>query len=399
MGASTAEQEAVERSPVVTWFELFYDLVVVAAVSLANDVYLDEPSTGNAALAAITMMALAWVWFLTTLYNNLHPSFDLGRRMLMLVQMALIAIAGLSVDQQHGVSNRAGLAAYGTTLAIVVILNLWGSYLDKVPVSRLSSASIGLAAVICWIGSLDDNMRARTYLVCALLVSMIPILSRQFDAWRTSNALRLDHLRERLGIFVLIVIGEGFVTMLSSLHIRGAIPRTDLFALVFLLAFAVWWIYFDGTFSEHTNLGAVRWRLSLLCHLTLIWGIMGMQDILSLLTVDSASLHADSEQWYFVVCLALVLFSFAGLTFTAKGRLGASGWLQIACGTALVVVGGALVPQAKDYLNWVIGLCAGIVVLNAVIAVWMDHGLHRDRWLSDLNEALRGKTGGTRPPP
>ena len=379
-----------EREPVVSWFELFYDLVVVAAVSLANDVYLDKPSIATAFLSAISMAALAWVWLLTTLYNNLHPSHDIGRRFLMVIQMALIAVAGLSVDQEHGISNRAGLAAFGAALAIVVILNVWGSRLDHVPVTRLSTISIALSALICWVGAIDDNIRARNYLIAALAVSMVPILTRQFTSWRTADRLRLDHLRERLGVFILIVIGEGFVTMLSSLHSRGTIPRTDLFALVFLLAFAVWWIYFDGTFSEHTDLKVVRWRLTLLCHLTLIWGIMGMQDVLVVLTVDSRAMLPDSAQWYFVVCLALVLLSFAGLTFTAKGRLGPQGWLQIGCATAILIVGGALVPRAQDYLYWVIGLCAGIVVANAVIAVWMDHGMHKGRLLRDLSDAMRG---------
>jgi len=385
-----ATDETSEKAPTVSWFELFYDLVVVAAIGLTNDVYLDRPSTETAMLSIITMSALAWVWFLTTLYNNLHPSHDLGRRFLMVVQMGLIAAAGLSVDQEHGIGDRAGLVAYGLALGIVVVLNLWGSRVDHVPASRLSTISIALAAAICVIGGLDDNFRARVYLVAALVVSMVPMLTRQFSHWRNTDLLRLDHLRERLGVFVLIVLGEGFVTLLNSLHTRGEIPRTDLFALLFLLAFAVWWIYFDGTFSHHTNLSVVRWRLSLLCHLTLIWGIMGMQDILVLLTTADQVVLADTAQWYFVLCLALVLFSFAGLTYTAKGRLGPQGWLQVGCAWGVVIVGGTLVPRADDYLYWVIGLCAAIVVVNAVVAVWMDHGLRKDRWFKDLSEALRG---------
>lgn len=388
-GESTRLQGS-ERTPTVSWFELFYDLVVVAAVSLTNDVYLDDPTYQNALLAMLTMMALAWVWFLTTLYNNIFPSHDLGRRFLMLVQMAAIAVAGLSVDQDHGISNRMGLAAYGLSLLIVVTLNLWGSILQKVPISRLSVGSTALAAVTCFIGSVDDNLRARAYLVAALVVSMVPILTRQFTHWRNMSRLRLDHLRERLGTFVLIVIGEGFVTLVGALHFKGAIPRVDLFALLFLLSFAVWWIYFDGTFSQHTDLSTVRWRLSLLCHLTLVWGIAGTLDILVLLTADDASALGDTVQWYFVICLALVLVSFAGLTFTAKGRLGPAGWLQLGCAGLIVLVGTSLVPRTNNYLYLVIGLSAAIVILNAVVAVWMDHGARKDRWLQDLNEALRG---------
>jgi low temperature requirement protein LtrA len=396
--ASTVRQSSGRplrtESPTVSWFELFYDLVVVAAVSLTNDVFLGHPSATTAFLAALSMTALAWVWFLTTLYNNMYPSPDLGRRALMVLQMGMIVIAGLAVDQEHGVSNMLGLAAYGCALLIVAALNLWGSWLARTSISWVSVVPLLAAAAICFVGWFSAIANTRYFLMATLVISMVPILTRQYNRWRNGSRLRLDHLRERLGLFVLIVLGEGFAQLVTALHYLGAIPRANLFALLFLLAFAVWWIYFDGVFSQHTDLGVVRWRLTLLAHLTLIFGIAGTLDILVLLTAAEESILGDATVTYFVVCLATVLFSFAALTFTAKGRLDVSGWIQLACGTLILVVGFVLVPQDNTSTYLVIGLSAAIVIFNAIVAVWVNVGMRRDNWWRSLTMALRGEEPG-----
>jgi low temperature requirement protein LtrA len=370
--APQASEPTSARSPTVTWFELFYDLVVVAAVGLTNDVFLARPSLQSAALAAVSMAALAWVWFLTTLYNNLFPGQDIFRRLLLLVQMGALAVAGLAVDQEHGIDNRVGLLAYGGALALVAALIAWGGFSSRTPIQIRSIAPVLAATLICWLGALDGVYRSGAYLIAAMAVSMLPILLTQYSQWSHASMIRLEHLRERLGLFVLIILGEGFAQLVSSLHALGAIPRVDIFALLFILSFAVWWIYFDGTFSERTDLASVRWRLTLLAHMTLVFGIAGTLDILILLTAGETSDLGDATLAYFVGCLSIVLFSFAMLTFTAKGRLGAQGWLEALCGLLIVTVGVVFVPQDETSVKAVIGLSAAIVIANAVLAVSMD---------------------------
>jgi low temperature requirement protein LtrA len=168
-------------SPTVTWFELFYDLVVVAAVSLTNDVFLARPTAGTAVTAAVCMTALAWVWFLTTLFNNLFPGQDILRRLLLVLQMGAIVVAGLAADQDHGITHRAGLVAYGVALAIVAVLIVSGGRRAGGPVPRATVLALTLAAAICCLGGLDANLHSGYYLVAALVVSMVPILLRQYS--------------------------------------------------------------------------------------------------------------------------------------------------------------------------------------------------------------------------
>ena len=356
-----------KHSPVVSWFELFYDLVVIAAVGLANDVFIDDPTVGTAIHAMGSMTSLAWVWFLTTLYNNMNPSRDVWRRLLMVIQMAAITIAGLSVDQSHGVDARGGLVAYGVALTIVGALNATGGRTKGG--TRLPFVPIFLAAGICFVGAAFENRHARYVLLVALAVSIIPMLTTGYATWRHAPRLRLDHLTERLGLFVIIVLGEGFLQLVSALHHLESIPRGELIPIVFLLSFAVWWIYFDGTFGEHTNLHTVRWRLSLLGHLTLVFGITGTLDILVLLTAGEDRELGDELLTYFVFCMALVLVSFAILGFTVRQRLDVQGWSALACAGLIALVGLVLLPQDETSTLLVVALSAVVVIGNAIVAV------------------------------
>ena len=113
-----------QSSPTVSWFELFYDLVVVAAVSLTNDAFLDDPSTETAKAAVLGILALSWVWFLTTLFSNVFPGQDLVRRLFMLVQMAAVVVAALAIDTSGAGDYRRALIAYAVALGVVVLLIL-----------------------------------------------------------------------------------------------------------------------------------------------------------------------------------------------------------------------------------------------------------------------------------
>jgi hypothetical protein len=132
----------------------------------------------------------------------------------------------------------------------------------------------------------------------------------------------------------------------------------------------------------------VRWRLTLLAHMTLIFGIAGTLDILILLTSGQTTELGDEALTYFVLCLSLVLFSFAALSFTAKGSLGLQGWVQLVCGVIIVTVGLVLVPRDDTSTTAVIVLSAAIVIANAVIAVWSDEAREQHAWRASLGIAL-----------
>ncbi len=360
------------RNPTVSWFELFYDLVVVAAFGLCNDVFVDDPSPLSALVAVITMTSLAWVWLLTTLTVNAYPQWDGVRRVLMVAQMALISVAGLSVSMEHGIEFATGHAAAAAVLLITAGLLFWSAYRAHEPVMWGVIVPVLVAAAILIAAAINPIVAPRWYLLAAVLVSAVPVLTTQFRKWQQQSRLRLEHLEERLGLFVIIVLGEGFVQLTAALHFLDSIPDGALYALMFVFAYALWWMYFGGTFSDNVDPAQVRWRLTLLGHLTLVLGIIGTLDLLVLFT--AAQDPGNSELvTAFLACIATVLWSFALLEFAARGRLGPQGWLQL--GSGLLAV---LAIAAVD-LSWPIAaIVAGgtlLVLANAGVAVILDRRL------------------------
>jgi low temperature requirement protein LtrA len=389
------QQRARRASPTVSWFELFYDLVVVAAVSLTNDAFLSEPSIDTARAAVLGIISLSWVWFVTTLFNNVYPGQDMVRRLLMLCQMALIVAAALAIDHVDGVKTTAAMLCYSG--ALVVVLLLIGT--DRIvhhdragdsSIRWMTVIPIAISAALCAIGAFASPYAVPWILSLALVASIVPIIGWEYRNWQGDERLRLGHLRERLGLFIIIILGEGFAALVAELRLLPSIPRNDVFALTFLVSFALWWIYFDGTFSDRRDLVRIRWRLSLLGHLMLIFGMAGTLDILVLVTAKQEVEYGPLVLPYFAASIALVLLSFALLRFSVQGRLGAAGTIHLVSGLLILAAGLLLARQHSDALEPLIGACAVIVIVNGLIGSWMDREAREGGLSAQVAALVRG---------
>ncbi len=394
MSTPSADEPTAESrrsGPTVSWFELFYDLVVVAAVSLCNDAYLENPSWSTAIAALLSIAALSWVWLMTTVLNNVFPRDDLLRRLLLLAQMAFIVIAALAVDQ-NGLQNSIGLASYGASILVIGVLVLRErGGLERARVIKGGLLSLGVSSGICFAGALFFSTNAGLVIALALGISVGSALTARLETPGSGTLLRVDHLRERRGLFILIILGEGFAELVHELHSHGSIPRGGIFVLTFLLSFALWWIYFDGTFSERLDRVLVHWRLSLLGHLLLIYGMAGTLDLLVLVTAQEEEVLGDASLLYFGISLATVFFSFALLGWTVRGRFGAPGWVQICSG--IVVLGIGLAGTAGDdrAVNVVMITTSVLVISNALFAVWVERAEANSGWRNTLKAVVSGE--------
>ena len=58
----------------VTWLELFYDLVMVAAIIVFSHGVSDHPTWEIALKTLVVFIVLWWVWLITTLLVNADPA-------------------------------------------------------------------------------------------------------------------------------------------------------------------------------------------------------------------------------------------------------------------------------------------------------------------------------------
>ena len=84
-------------SPSLTWFELFYDLVFVAAVIIFSNAVSAHP-TWSVASGLASVFAIVWfVWLLTVLLVNVFHRDDPLQRALVLAQMFVVTLVSVAV--------------------------------------------------------------------------------------------------------------------------------------------------------------------------------------------------------------------------------------------------------------------------------------------------------------
>lgn len=363
---------AGKGSPTVGWFELFFDLVVVAAVNVTNDKFIEHPSGSTAAVAVLGLTALCWVWFVTTIVNNVHPQGGTVRRLLMLVQMVALLLAALAVEYGDPERTARGLVAYGVALGVAAVMILLATrFSARAPLGR-EGALVAVSAAICIVAGLIAPAVLWPYLVLALVLGIAPLLIARDGEGTAPFVLRANHLRERLGLFVLIVLGDGFLLLVQALAQHGSVPNMGVFAMTFVISVCIWWIYFDGTFAHRTEGPFAHWRLALLGHLALVFGMIGTLDCLVLFTVREQDRLGDQSLAYFAASAAVVLVSFALIGFAARGHWGRVSWVQAGSAVALVVAALAVLPGADVPVYAAMTTVGLVFVANAAFAAWSD---------------------------
>lgn len=293
---------------VVSWFELFYDLVLVAAFSQAGKVFVKSPTWDTTALIAVATCLLALVWFMTTLsYGIFHQESGL-RRILVVVQMFAMLLASLSLGK-YGLANWVGFASLG-----VVFLSVAALYTNhnksegqsRLPNNLLAGASFAagllsliLALLISPASAETSRWAAPALLLLLTLVVAIPLLGPYLRTTAKQSRFNFPHLEERLGLLVIIVLGEQFVSLVALLGSKGSIPNPVAFLIALLTAFAIWSLYFTGRFdlTPPTTTGLLR--LWLLMHVVLVFGCVSVATEFSSLTLDDVlgSQTLDSRTW------------------------------------------------------------------------------------------------------
>jgi low temperature requirement protein LtrA len=233
----------------VTWTELFFDLVFVAAVSQVGAPLGRE--FGFAELFRFTLLLLViwWAWHGYALYATRFDVDDAIERATTLLQMIAVMFMAANAEQGLDSLSSAGFAAaYG-----VMRLILAARYLRAAarPASRRlaleHAAGFGVAALV-WIGSALVTPPARYVLwATALAVDLgTAIVAARFTVTAPPHA---SHLPERFGLFTLILLGEAIVAIMMG--IQGQPEWSVVTALTALssvvLVCGVWWAYFEGT--------------------------------------------------------------------------------------------------------------------------------------------------------
>ncbi|MDA0172578.1 low temperature requirement protein A [Solirubrobacter taibaiensis] len=316
--------------------ELFFDLAYVLVVAELATAFVDDMSwTGAGVFAGLfTAMWFSWIGF--TLYANRFDTDDVVFRVIKLAATLAIAGCAASATEATGALGWAFAASFLT--AHLLLAALYVRAWRHVAPAR-GTISVYLAAALLssafWAASIAVPGTARYLLwAAAVLVDVAaPVLATRHE---NDVPLHLEHLPERFGLLVILVLGEAVGAAVTGVHdTHWAGPSVLIAVLGFLVAAALWWNYFDvgaassaedlqeredeepdgPTTSEEDDVGE-RHDLFIYGHLPLTLGIaaagVGLEE---LILHPSASLPSAGS-WTLAVGVALF---FAGAAIIVAG--------------------------------------------------------------------------------
>jgi low temperature requirement protein LtrA len=341
----------------VTWLELFFDLIFVAAVAQVAAPLRESYAAAGLIRFTPLFVLIWWAWTGHSVFSTRFDTDDLVQRALTLVQMfAVAAMAANAKDALDGRSSAGFAAAYAAVRFVLVAQYLRARHVPGArPLTARYVVGHGGAALL-WLASALVPAPARFWIWG---VAFAIDLGTPWMALRHSVATPPDaaHLPERFGLFTLILLGEAVAAVMQGMESQDDwTPSAAACAFLGMtIVFLIWSWYFDGIAGAseqpvRSRRDALRFHVWSYAHFPLALGIVvtgvGLQRI-----VTAASRHAlmPVETVTLTAAAAMVMLAMTTIgAASASRRHGAPRRIAMHAGVAIATLacgaGGALPP-------------------------------------------------------
>jgi low temperature requirement protein LtrA len=224
--------------------ELFFDLVYVFAITQIVALIHADPTVLGFARGAFLLGLLWWTWSIYTWTTNWTGTEGAPIRLFLLAAMGATLVMALEVPDAFG----DGSLWFGITYFTVRMLaaGFYWVASKSYPTQRAAFATFFplsfLAALFIMIGGFLDGPWLGIFWVAGAGLDIFSAI----NAGKGTFAIDAKHFAERMGLFVIIALGESIVGIgLAAAHVpRDTIHLTAL-GLMFVIAAGLWWSYFD----------------------------------------------------------------------------------------------------------------------------------------------------------
>jgi len=374
----------------VSWLELFYDLIYVAAIIQLGDALSQHVGLLGFLGFAGLFVPIWLTWTNFTFYSNRFVIDDFGHRLLVFGQMFAIGAMAVSVP---GVLNGEPLAfTLAYVVARVAVVAMYVRVFIQIEHARDMTRRyvVGFAAgTALFVVSIFLPL-PWVYLAWAVAIGIdfSTVLSRSAREIIGRYDPDEEHMTERYGLLTIIVLGESFVKVLSSL--AGAGGTTSQTAIMGVLALtitcSIWWIYFDDVAgSSIKNRRGSRW-IWVYMHLPLTLAITGVGvAVKKAVWLDPSFAGAAKYRWLLCGTLGLAFFAVGVIDWVTERRraeLSDRHRVYARIGSAVLILllapaGGSM--SAMAFLLLVVLVC----VLQVAFDISMAPGIEPDMHLSD----------------
>jgi len=232
----------------VSWLELFFDLIFVAAVAQVGVPLGEDYTVHGLVRYALMFLLIWWAWLGHTMYSTRFDADDVVQRLLTLLQIFAAAAMAANAKAAFDSRDSAGFgAAYAVLRAVLVVQYLRARRLKETHrLTTLYSVGLGAAAFLWGLAAVIPAPARFWLWAMALLIDMAtPWLAVQYTHKCPPDA---EHLPERFGLFTIILLGESVAAVMHGMESQETwSPSAAISAFTGLsLAFGYWWWYFDG---------------------------------------------------------------------------------------------------------------------------------------------------------
>ncbi|GAB4408510.1 MAG: low temperature requirement protein A [Anaerolineae bacterium] len=309
----TDEEEDRERR--VGWLELFFDLVFVVVVAELSHSLAEHISLAGVIGFILLFIPVWWIWIGGTFYNERFETNDVSNRVFVFLQMLPVAALAVFAHDALGETSTGFALAYAAGRVIIITLWLRGGWHDQRfrPVSNRYAIGFGLSFLL-FVTSVFVPPPVRFWLWgLGLLIDLVTPMTTLHIQARLPR-FSTSRLPERLGLFVIIVLGETLVGVVRGVaaqhHLTLATMLTG--GLGMALGFGLWWVYFDFVARRQFKRGRwwpITWTY---LHLPLLMGIVAAgAGVNNVVASETTALSAETR-WLISGAVAAALI-FTGL--------------------------------------------------------------------------------------
>jgi low temperature requirement protein LtrA len=233
---------AVAEEKRVAPLELFFDLVFVFALTQVTALMSEDPTWGGLGRGMLVLSALWWAWGAYAWLTNYVAAEEDVVRLLILAVMGAFLIAALAVPEAFGDEALVFGVAYAAArwLHIFIFAEANEDVDARDAIRRLARTAIPAPALLIVAAFLDGTAQTLVWVV-ALAIDFAGPYVFGVRGFRVSPG----HFAERFALIVIIALGESIVAIGTGL--QGELDAGTIGAalLGLLLAFGLWWAYFD----------------------------------------------------------------------------------------------------------------------------------------------------------
>jgi len=360
---------------IVTYIELFFDLVFVFAITQLSARLLSNLTVSGGLETLTLFLAVWWVWIYTSWTTNwLDPERANVRLMLIAMMLGGLALSS-GIPDAFGQTGLLFAGAYVAMQLFRSLYMVWASRGVNEGRKRnfLRISFWFLLSAPLWLAGAISQPEARLlFWATAIAIEYAgplarfrtPVLGRStFDDWDISGG----HMAERCALFIIIALGEVvLVTGATFAKLPSDTPTTIAFVTSFLGSATMWWIYFDigakrasAMISTAENAGFIARNAYTYLHMPIVAGVIvsAVADEMILAHPTGASsltliLVSIGGPWLFLVGNRAFKWSTSGMKYPPLSHLigmllllaigGAAWWLDWQPLTIVIAATGAL---------------------------------------------------------